>query len=81
MMQAHALQEEKRDLQQRLAQERHSAAAATADLQRQLKAARDRVESMVGVPAGWASGQEVGWEGAGQVKQGRAGGHPWVCGG
>lgn len=41
------LQAERRDLQQALTKERHGAAAATSELQRQLKAARDRTDSMV----------------------------------
>ena len=46
------LQAERRDLQQGLARERHAAGATTAELQRQLKAARDRVASMVGALVG-----------------------------
>lgn len=57
------LQGERRELQQGLAQERHAAAATAADLQRQLRAVRGRVEGMVSVRA---SGKgSIGWR--------------WVC--
>lgn len=41
------LGEERRELAATLARERHAATAAAADLQRQLKSARDRLEAMV----------------------------------